>query len=94
MESREPQASVSAEPRAPAATATLPAAIYDDDETLVNNRLCDASSPVLARDDWPALGELSAPPSSAEPARPASPVTNSDDATWSSFARRGKPKGQ
>ena len=109
VESRQPHASVSAEPRAPAATATLLVATYDDDETLVKNRLCDALSPVLARDDWPALGELPAPPSSAppssaspssapststEPARPASPVTTSDDATWSSVARRGKPKGQ
>ncbi len=104
VESRQPHASVSAEPRAPAATATLLVATYDDDETLVKNRLCDALSPVLARDDWPAPGELPAPPSSAppssapststEPARPASPVTTSDDATWSSVARRGKPKGQ
>ena len=116
VESRQPHASVSAEPRAPAATATLPVATYDHDETLVKNRLCDASSSVLARDDWPAPDELPAPPSSAppssasappssappssapststEPARPASSVTTSDDATWSSVARRGKPKGQ
>ena len=52
VESRQPHDSVSAEPRAPAAT--LPVATYDDDETLVKNRLCDALSPVLARDDWPA----------------------------------------
>ena len=31
---------------------------------------------------------------STEPARPTSLVTTSDDATWSSVARRGKPKGQ
>ena len=69
MESRQPHASVSAEPRTPAVAgaATLPVATYDDDETLVKNRLCDTSSPVLARDDWPAPGELPAPPSSAPP---------------------------
>ena len=97
VESSQPHASVLAEPRAPAAT--LQVAPYDDDETLVKNRLCDASSPVLVRDDWPAPGELpapssSAPSSSTEPAQPASSVTTSDDTTWSSVARRGKAKGQ
>ena len=55
-------------------------------------------------DDRPAPGELPAPPSaptsvppsstSTEPARPVSPVTTLDDATWLSVARRGKQKGQ
>ena len=69
VESRQPHSSVSTEPRAQSATTTLPVAPYDDDETLVKNRLCDVSSPVLARDDWPAPGELPAPPS-APPSAP------------------------
>ena len=49
VESGQPHATDSAEPRAPAATVMLPLARHDDDETLVKNRLCDASSPVFVR---------------------------------------------